>query len=246
MFFDDSSRIKIDYYKGLVRLSLKSSDYSVDEFTIPFSEFDSFYDKATDHKDFESHFIKIKWMAREAIIQIRESKYKRRIFKLSEVRINKILSQFGAQKVSYLNWLTKNNYKAHELTKEYLYKEEEEENKGEGEKNKEDKGEVLAKKLEEKIDTVIGICIKLSESVGHLSTKIKELEHKTQNVVITSSSVLSPKIDEIDFSFKDDEHFIPSDINTDFKGTMTSESISSEDSVMDAAEALKKLRRRQK
>lgn len=215
----------------------------MDEFTIPFSEFDSFYDKATDKKDFESHFIKIKWMSREAIVQIRESRYKRRIFKLSEVKINKILSQFGAQKVSYLNWLTQNNYKAHELTKEYIYKEDEE-NVGENQKSKEDKGEVLAKKLEEKIDTVIGICIKLSESVGQLSTKIKELEHKTQNVVITSSSVPSQKSEEIDFSFKDDEHFIPSDINTDFKGTMTSESTSSEDSVMDAAEALKKLRRR--
>lgn len=235
MFFDDSSRIKIDYEKGLVRLSIKSSDYSVDEFTIPFSEFDSFYDKATSKKDYESNSIKIKWMSREAIVQVRESMYKRRIFKLSEVKINKILSQFGSQKVIYLNWLSSNGLKAHEVTEEYIYRDENH--------HQEERGDALAKKLEDKIDKVIDICIQLSESVSHLSTKMKELEHKTQNVVISSSSVSSQQSIESDFSFDDNEHFIPSDLNVNLKGTMTSEATSSEDSAMDAAEALKRLRR---
>jgi len=233
VFFDENSRLKIDYEQGLVRLSLKSSDYSVDEFTISFSDFDSFYESATSHKDYESDNIKIKWLSRDAIVQIRESVYKRRIFKFSEPKINRILSQFGAEKIGYMHWLSTNETKAHEVTDEYIYKKEDSD-------ENDNKGEILARKLENKIDKVIDICIQLSESVSNLSTKMKDLERKTQNVVTTSSSVSNQ---ESDFSFGDDEHFIPSDLNVNLKGTMTSESTSSDESAMDAAEALKKLRR---
>ena len=48
MFFDETSRLRIDYETGLVRLSIKASDYSVDEFIIPYSNFDAFYEYASD------------------------------------------------------------------------------------------------------------------------------------------------------------------------------------------------------
>ena len=242
MFFDESSRLKIDNEKGLVRLSIKSSDYSVDEFIIPFSTFDAFYDKATSKENYESEFIKIKWMFREAIIQIRESKYKRRIFKFSEVRINKILSQFGSVKVVYLNWLSSKEIKAHEVTEDYLNDQEDLDFSSVQMDESTNEGDVLSKKLEEKIDKVIDICIQLGESVGALSSRVKELEHKIENVVITSSNASTQQTDDISFPFSDDEHFIPNDLNINFKGTMTSEATSSEDNASDAAAALKKLR----
>ena len=243
MFFSETSRVRIDHENGLVRLSLKSSDYSVDEFMIPFSEFDAFYDCATVKEDFVSDDIRIKWLSTNAILQLRESKSKRRIFKFSDSKINRILSEYAAEKIMYLDWLSKNKDLAHELTGEMLYREEE--------IISHDNEEVLRmmKMLDEKMDMVLNICLKLHESVNSLSGSIKDMEIKSASLhnklIITEETVTKAKGDDL-FLPKEESHFIPNDLNINFEGTVTSQSTSSEDGASDAAEALKKLRRSKK
>lgn len=235
MFFDETSRLRIDYETGLVRLSIKASDYSVDEFIIPYSNFDSFYEYASEGSNYDSDNIKIKWINRSAIVQIRESIYKRRIFKLSEPKINRILSQFGAEKIGYIDWLNDNANTAQEITNEFIFKT----------ATVDSEELLLIRSLDEKLDKVIDICINLGLSMEKIFAKLKELEQKKQNVVIDSSNVQMKSKDSISLS-DDNEHFIPNDLNVNFKGTMSSETTSSDETATDAVEALKKLRGRKK
>tara|TARA_B100000674_G_C37730794_1_gene864218 strand:- start:196 stop:903 length:708 start_codon:yes stop_codon:yes gene_type:complete len=235
VFFDESSRLRINYEKGLVRLSIKASDYSVDEFTIPYSDFDAFYEYASSGGNYDSDNIKIKWSGRSAIVQIRESIYKRRIFKLSESKINKILSQFGAEKIGYIDWLSENTDRATELTSDFIFKS----------ATVDSEELLLIRSLDEKLDKVIDICINLGLSMEKIFAKLKELEQKKQNVVIDSSNVQIKSTDGILLS-DDNEHFIPNDLNVNFKGTMSSETTSSDETATDAVEALKKLRGKKK
>ena len=235
MFFDETSRLRIDYETGLVRLSIKASDYSVDEFIIPYSNFDAFYEYASEGGNYDSDNIKIKWTNRSAIVQIRESIYKRRIFKLSEPKINRILAQFGAEKIGYIDWLNENSNTAQEITNDFIFKT----------ATVDSEELLLIRSLDEKLDKVIDICINLGLSMEKIFAKLKELEQKKQNVVIDSSNVQMKSTDGILLS-DDNEHFIPNDLNVNFKGTMSSETTSSDETATDAVEALKKLRGRKK
>ena len=243
MFFSDNSRVSINSEQGIVRLSIKSSDYSVDEFTIPFSEFDSFADSAQQKQDFSSDNIKIKWLARDAILQIRESRYKRRIFKFSEVKIGRIVSAYLSEKITYLDYLSKNKGTVHEFTEEYLYDSDALMNIGKEIKRQ---NEQMSKDLENKIDQLLNICmnlsttcIKLDKGIQGLSEKISEIEFNNfEQVVIQSGE----SVDDGLFISDDQEQFIPSDINVDFSGSMSAQSTETSDNAMDAVNALKKLR----
>jgi len=243
MFFSDSSRVSINKEKGLVRLSIKSSDYAVDEFIIPFSDFDSFSDSVQSKTNFSSDVIKLKWLVRDAILQVKESRYKRRIFKFSESKINGIISSYLSEKILYLDYLSKNDGVVHEFTDEYIYEENEKDKEQDIQIRQNDQ---MAKDLEKKMDQLIGICISLSETcVGldkglqDLNKRMNSIESKTSSQVVIQGSQTS---DDGLLISENEETFIPSDINVNFTGSMSAESTTTGESALGAVEALKKLR----
>ena len=156
--------------QGIVRLSIKSSDYSVDEFTIPFSEFDSFADSAQQKQDFSSDNIKIKWLLGMLFFKSENQDTKEEFFKFSEVKIGRIVSAYLSEKITYLDYLSKNKGTVHEFTEEYLYDSDALMNMGKEIKRQ---NEQMSKDLENKIDQLLNICMNLSTTCIKLDKGIQ-------------------------------------------------------------------------
>ena len=243
MHFTDSHRVKIDHQQGLVRLSIKSNDQSVDEFMIPVSEFDELYESVSERLNYSSENLKLKYLDRHILFQIRESIAKRRIFKFTETRMLRMMSEFASEKLMYLNWLETEG-KGYESTSAGIF------SLG----GRDCVAAPLALNLSKKVDHLIEVCHSINSGLSslHHMTKLMyermgEMEINQNIIQGGNTEIKREEFADIGFEIDEEEsHFIPDDLNKDFDGTLISLSESASEDVSDAAKALKELRRKKK
>ena len=225
-FFAERTRVKIDD-NGLVRLSIRTDETSIDEFVFSYSEFEAVREASDNDMDIRSSNIRVKRIPNGYSIQLRENTFKRKIFDFSISEYQVMMNQYrscqtlfekagGMDQVGVIDPI--DDLKDLSVKLEHSFERLYEEIKN-----------ASAKRID----------FDLERMLKSIDTKLTSILETTQNLKIVShpssqSSVAQPHLD--------DEMFIPSRFDDSLQGSVLKASEVSEGTTDDAAQALKKLR----
>ena len=232
-FFAERTRVKIDG-NGLVRLSIRADQTSVDEFVFSYSEFEAVREAFENEMNIWSSNIRVKRITKGYSVQLRENTFKRKIYDFSISEFQIMMNQYrscqtvfeksgGMDQVGVIDPV--DDIKDLSIKLEHSFE-----------------------RLYEEIQTAASakrIDFDLERVVKSIDSKLTSILETTQNLKL--GQVASPPPMNIPSADLDDEMFIPAKFNDTLQGSVVNEpEISEGTTADDAAEALKKLRKRGK
>ena len=228
-YFSERTRVKIDD-QGLVRLSIRADQTSVDEYVFSYAEFES-VKEAYDHEmDIRSSNIRVKRIARGYSIQVKEGAFKRKIYDFNISEYQMMMAQYASSRIVFEKTGGMSNIGVLEPI---------------------DDLKTLSIKLEHSFERLYeevqkagskkGVDFDLKSVLQSIDNKLNSILEATQNIKITTvqgGSNVTKNTREIE-----DDFFIPSNFEGEsFTGKVTKSSTTSSDSTDSATEALRKLR----
>jgi len=227
-FFSEKTRVRVDARQGLVRISVRSDESSVDEFVFPFEECDSLFEAASAVLDFSSKNFKLRFGGRKIFLQFRENSLKRKIYNLQSVEFQMLCTQFASERIKVEKLDPGERSIISETCDDIMS---------------------LSVNLNRHFENLFKEVRLVGKPSFDLETLLKSIDGRLMTIeqtlreggVSMTSSVPSPQ----GFSM-DDDLFIPHSFREDFDGNLNVEQTQTESSSDSAAEALKKLRSKKK
>ena len=229
-FFSERTRVKVDAIQGVVRISVRSDETSVEEFIFPFEECDHMFEAVGAGLNFSSRNFKIIFKPSKVFVQFRENALKRKIFNFNAGEFQLLCVQFAnerlkvekldpSQRSTILDTCDDIMSLSISLNKHFdkLFKEVR-----------------VASQLPFDLEPYLK---SIDSRLGNIEKTLKE-----KGIQVTTSQVLQRR-DDSAFDM-DDEFFIPETFKDDFEGKIQTQKSAERSSTETASEALKKLKNR--
>ena len=98
-FFSEKTRVKVDAQQGIVRISVRADEKSVEQFVFPFEEVDSMFGAVSAGLNFSSKNFKIIFKSNKIFVQFRENAFKVKIFNFNPSELQVLCSQFANERL---------------------------------------------------------------------------------------------------------------------------------------------------
>ena len=229
-FFSEKTRVRVDARQGLVRISVRSDESSVDEFVFPFDECDSLFEAAAAGLDFSSKNFKLRFGGKKIFLQFRENSLKRKIYNLQPVEFQMLRTQFASERIKVEKLDPTERSIISETCDDIMS---------------------LSVNLNRHFENLFKEVRLVGKPSFDLETLLRSIDGRLLTIEQTlregggrvSMSSSAPATDSF---ARDDELFIPGSFREDFDGKLNVEQTQTESSSDSAAEALKKLRSKKK
>ena len=232
-YFSERTRVKVDD-QGLVRVSVRADQTSVDEYVFAYAEFEVVREAYENSMDVRSSNIRVKRISKGYSIQIKDGAFRRKIYDFAISEYQLLMAQYASASIlfeksggmSQIGVLEPvDDIKTLSLKLEHSFERLYEEVQKAGSKK--------------------GVDFDLKGVLNSIDQKLNSILEATQNIKITTvqgGQNVTENTREIE-----DDFFIPSSFEGEsFKGKVTKSSTTSADSTDSAAEALRKLRQSKK
>jgi len=230
-FFSEKTRVKVDAKQGIVRISIRSDEKSVEQFIFPFEEVDSMFEAVNVGLNFSSKNFKIIFKPKKIFVQFRENAFKIKIFNFNLSEIQVLCSQFANERLK-VEQLDPNERATILDTCDDIMS--------------------LSISLNKHFDNLFQEVRVASQLGFDLEPYMKSIDMRLGNIEktlkekgIQGSITPNQHKDDIRFSM-DNELFIPDSFKEDFDGKINTQTTAEQSSTESATEALKRLRNRKK
>jgi hypothetical protein len=225
-FFAEKTRVRVDARQGLVRISVRSDESSVDEFVFPFDECDSLFEAAAAALDFSSKNFKLRFGGKKIFLQFRENSLKRKIYNLQPVEFQMLCAQFASERIKVEKLDPSERSIISETCDDIMS---------------------LSVNLNRHFEKLFREVRLVGKPTFDLEALLRSIDGRLLTIeqVLRDGGMTSSAPGAQSFAM-DDELFIPESFREDFDGNLNVEQTQTESSSDSAAEALKKLRSRKK
>jgi len=232
-YFPERTRVRIDE-QGLVRISIRADQTSVDEYVFSYAELDAVQEAYEYSMDIRSSNIRVKKIPKGYSVQIKEGPFKRRIYDFSTPEFQMMMNQFLSQRIHFekMGGMSKigvvdpvDDLKTLSVKLESSFERLYEEIKITGNKS--------------------GVNFDLENVLTSINDKLNAILDATKNINITT--VQGQDVSKNTSIPESDDFFIPSTFEGEsFRGKVTNSPTTSTESTDSASEALKELRKSKK
>jgi hypothetical protein len=235
-YFSEKTRVRIDAKQGIVRISIRADETSVEEFVYPFEETDNFIEAIRAGLNFSSKYFKSIFKQQKIFLQFRENAFKVKIFNFNQSELQMFCAQFASERIKIEKLDPKERATVVDICDDIMSL------------------SVSLNKHFENLFKEVRVASQLPfdlepylQSIDNRLESIeKTLKDKGINVTVQQTGTAPLSSRSSDRFSMDDEYFIPDNFKEDFEGKINTQKTEEASSTESAAEALKKLKNRNK